>query len=342
LELELQQRLSSGDTPATIAAKLAERWFDPDTTDSEKRTMAFFLLNSQQYGHLLEAIARILREGRTLPWDVTVEVFGRISELPRDIREALFKGLAEENALLAAIGSFTWDQRDPDFELQRQTYWSSIEQKIAERKKYLLDKLSYVQAQRLLDDEAKILKELQALDPEDKEILTWQEEYEWRWAREVINRRSVASPPEAPAQTPRRDLEEDLILQIISKQVFKLIRKTPEMGMDLALMLLFFEDSKRSIDTLTKLPESPARNWLLLQLLTQQERFVEALDWVNRLLPSTHGNPEHQLSLLYFKAQSLHGLGQRIEAQDTLKQLLAVEPHYREAERLLAIWEGKL
>ena len=343
MEHEIQLRLSNGESALSIAESFATRWFHPETTDDQRRQMAVFLFHSGQFVTLAQVCAQALQKKTYIPWDVLVEWFSKLRHFSEEARQWLVEGIQSETAMDHALRSYGFDEIDERFAEHRKAIQSNTIAQISSKKRKLLDKLEYIRAQRLLEEESKLLKELNALDPDDPTVAQWMDDYRWRWAREVINRTRTSEPLQSqisPTLTFTED--EKTFLQLLFAQVEEILQNDKSMALDFAVMFYFFDDIEKALHILENTPRSWSSVWLMLDFLLQCSRPVEALDLVYQLQQSVDSQPERKLSLMYFKARALYSLGQKHEAQDTLKQLLQVEPHYRSAERLLAIWEGKL
>jgi len=247
-----------------------------------------------------------------------------------------------------AMQSYGMDNKTPAFVDLRKKSQENRHELVVRKKQAYLDKLVYVRSQRLLDEEGKVLAQLAAFEPDNKEFRDGLEAFHLRQARELLQKKSHLSRPEPLEHQNDWKLSEDELVLLHSwhKLAEEWLADAEEdedhLGTDLALLFYFFGDIQVSVQLLSQIPKSVGRNWLLLEFLYLAGRHVEGLELVTLFFAQADEFPEMKFSLMYFKARSLFYLGQKNEALDVLRQLLEVQPHYRNAERLLALWEGKL
>ncbi|HEX4926005.1 MAG TPA: hypothetical protein VFV50_18070, partial [Bdellovibrionales bacterium] len=88
-------------------------------------------------------------------------------------------------------------------------------------------------------------------------------------------------------------------------------------------------------------PQTPASQWLELDLLLETQRYVEVLQQADRLERKYSSDPDASFSAAYARAIALHGLGERTQATTLLEGIVKVRPTYRSAHSMLLKWKDE-
>ncbi len=346
IEREIRDALNRSGSADFVVDELLARWrqnlFSPD----EQRAVAQFLLNAGQPGTLLGEIGRLLQDKRAVPWAQFAEALIRSRfQLSEDDVRAIAEGLTEQDGfedLLACREADAWGQPIRD---KRRNLEAKKALRLAEKKTALRERLQFFRANRMYEEEAAALGQLQALFPEDKEFKGEEEDFQIRWAREVFANRATSRTDftDEIARARERALTPEVrnLRDLFFTRCSELARREAKWAYDLALFLTFMEFYSDAIEVLNCADPGEARaGWLRLELLILARHYVAALEEANRLEIDHAGDPEATFAVVYARARALWGLGQAAMAIDLMRSIVNVRPQYKSASSLLAEWGG--
>ncbi|MCM2281763.1 MAG: hypothetical protein NDI61_07940 [Bdellovibrionaceae bacterium] len=345
MEREIRQLLNQSGSADQVADELLGRWAKNLFSADEQRSVAQFLLNAGLHQRLLGEIHRLLKDRHFLPWAQFAECLmrSRLALNDDDVR-AILEGLEEQGAyddLLACKAADDWSKTIRD---KRRTWDAKKALRLAEKKTALTERLQFFRANSMYEEEAATLEQLRALFPDDKAYNNENEDFQLRWARDVIAKHgtfrtdlSEEWAQRARQLTPEIRSLKDLFLARCSE----LAIRYPFATYDLALFLVFMEFYSEALEVLSLAkPHEPRMDWLRLELLLLARHFVTALEEANRLEVLYAGQPDCTFAVVYARARALWGLGQGHMAIDLMRSLVNVRPQYKSASSLLADWQG--
>lgn len=350
IERDIHQLLNQTGSADLAADELLERWSKNLLSLEEQRAVAQFLLDAGLHQRLLGEIQRLLQDRRALPWAQFAEALLRARvKLGENETRALLEGLEEQGAYEDILACRTVDDWSKVLREKRQGWETTKALQLAERKSALRERLNFFRSNRMYDEEAVTLEQLQRLFPDDDEFKSDEEDFQLRWAREVIAQRAGARTEltdewqqRARQITPEIRSLKDLFFARCSE----LATQHPRFAYDLALVLVFMEFYSEAIEILDQATSASAEgteariDWLRLELLLLARHFVAALEEANRLEIAYAGSPDCTFAVVYARARALWGLGQGSMAIDLMRSIVNVRPHYKSASSLLADWSG--
>jgi len=343
LESEINALLREKNDPQLVAEELIYRWRHRLLNEQEQLDCAQFLLAAGLYRHLFTEIHRLIIETEKLPWAQLAEALGRIGYKPDDYEvNALFEAAESQSAVPELLRSRQLDLFSRTFAEKRAELHDAIKRSIFERKQALKDQIQFMRAQRLYEQELKLIEELEALFPSEADIREEKDELRLRWAREVVaNARATTDPAiELERKLEYLTPEEESVKAILVERAHEIAKEKPELAYDLAIGLNAMGFAREALEVLEHAKPSYAADWLKLELMIRARQFVSALEEATRLETEYANDPETFFAATYARARALHGLGEAASAIDLLRGLVRVRPNYKSAQSLLLDWSG--
>jgi hypothetical protein len=355
LEAEINSLLLERGDTALVADEIIRRWENNVLSTEEQADGAQFLIACGYFPSFFTRLERLIDTDQPLPWAQLSEAIGHAGiAISGQELEAILTGAREQGALEELAKSRELDHLAPELEQLRDDRREKNAMAYAEKRQILKDKLSFLRANRLLDEEAKIIDEAKALFPADQEFEQVGIGFELHRAREVLqNRAANPRSPEARRSSEFADLTRDLAWKIarltpeqqsvkaaIIQSAKQRLAGEPRLANDIAVMLHFMDFNAEAVELLAGIEGDPAVDWLRLELLLQARQFVTALDEASRLEVRYAGEPESTFALVYARARALWGLGQSTAAIDLMRSLVRIRPGYKSAFSLLLDWGG--
>ncbi|MEK7355519.1 MAG: hypothetical protein AAB250_03675 [Bdellovibrionota bacterium] len=343
-EAEIQALLVSLSDPEKVADDLVRRWNLSMLSEAERRTVAEFFVAAGYNSTLLDVLPSLLTSNQKLPWAPFIEALGRSKIEPTAVEiEALFAGATEQDALADLVRSRKLDALSPRFNEVRADGALEREAELEKKKNDIMDKLQFLRANRLQEQEKQAIEEFKAIAPQDPQIVKEIESYDMRWAREVLSRRAPleeASAEELLRRSERMTPEQEASKSLMVARTKELAKNDPRAAYDLALSLHFMDFNTEALEVLSVAPPSPSSDWLRIELMILARKFGDALAEASTLEARYASDPEAAFAITYARARALKGLGQGELATDLLRSLVRVRPSYKSAQSLLMEWSG--
>ena len=312
-------------------------------SEVEQVDCAQFMIAAGLYAHFFKQMKKIAADGGKFPWAQFAEALGRGGVRPGQAEiEAILKGAETQNAVHDLLKSFQLDVYDRTFGERRGLLRGDQAKQLTERKQALKEKLMFMRANRLFEEEAKVLEEFQALFPDEQELAGEREAFQIRWAREVVANSASVTDLTSDLQWKVDALSEDqlTVKSVIVQRAIELATEKPRLAHDLAVSLHMMDFNAEALQVLERGAPTHANDWLRLELMIQARQFVNALEESSRLEVKYASEPEAAFAVVYARARALKGLGQNAQAVDLLRSLVRIRPHYKSAHSLLLDWTG--
>ncbi len=331
--------LISQGSPEKTAAALHDRLLKEPLQRKERIAFMTFLIHCGFYKEALEVFSVWLKK-RT---PVSLRLFCLLLQ-----RSGFKPGIDFLNPLFAA------HTESPDHNLEHFQPWVTFDKRFTElrlkkerqlvelareRKEKLIEKLGYLRANRMIDEEERLLNELIFLYPDDPIFHIEKVSSRETWARAIIARRAYNVLNKDTTEVgPQLSPQELRLSQTIVAAMKDHLTRTPTLAYDFAIGLYFLDLFDQARDVLSH--ASPAHNvdWFQIELLLESRRYVECLDSVANLESRYAEDPETAFGATYYRALALRGLGQRGTATELLKSIVSIRPTYRSAHALLMKW----
>jgi len=329
--------------PEKVAQILSIRLAKQNLTPEEDKTIFNFLLQSGYRHSILQLLQQRIQHSLFVPWCVLVETLAQNKVPPsRDLMDAIFTGALEQQGLEDLIQSHSWDDYDGRFQPLREELQERLHEDLNHKKDILKEKLSFLTNHRMIEEEEKVLQLLLRMFPEDSEIQVHSLEFQERWTRNVLARQSQTSHSlKSLINTPVNWSEKELaLLNLWLHEAKNIANNRPEQAYCLCLFFYFLEAYAQAFTVLQLAPDSPQKDWLILELLIHCRRFLECLAAIDQVELAYAHNPESTFGASYMRAQALHGLGQTAQAVEILQGIVNIRPNYRSAKTLIHEWIG--
>lgn len=302
--------------------------------------VSHFLWHANLHTALVDFVLRNLEnESFAIPWPFLAEAIKTLNiSITPELQEALLKGIEETNSMESFAQSTSLDE----FITQAQQW--RIERKYKIHKKYLddkfelLDQVATLRAQQLLEQEKALLIKMQSIYPGDSDVENEMREFKQRNALEVLAKRIPKNRQNKTELSQQADSETEAMLAEIFRACQLACDEYPEMAYDLSILLATFGSYANALKILTRAKNSKSKDWLELELLLLNRRFLDLLEKLDSIENKYAKDPETFFATTYLRAQAMHGLGQNNLAIEILEGLLNARPHYRSAQSLRNEW----
>ena len=344
-ELEIGTLMRDLKDPVAVAADLVRRWNMGVLSIDEQRDCAQFFNAAGMYKTFCEQIRSQMTDKAQIPWAQFADAVGlsRIKPSSAEL-DAIFEGAKDQSALSELVLSHQLDIWSRRFSETRSRIEKLRAEELEVRKQKLKEELEFLKANRLVDEEKRVLQEAEALFPTDHSVKEQRESYEIRWARDILAKASLEfETPQADDLARRADRltpeQEEAKQQIVSRAL-EVATEKPHLAQELALALHFMDFNPEALQILEKAPATIAVAWLRLDFMIAARHFVDALTESQRLESTYADDPEAVFAAAYARARALKGLGQNELAVDVMRALVRSRPGYKSAQSFLIDWSG--
>lgn len=343
-EAEIRALLVDLRDPQKVAEDLVRRWNLQMLSEDEQRVTAEFLVACGFYPTLFSVARTIVMKQLMVPWAALAEAIGRAKVKPTENEiDALIVGATAQNAVAELVRSRQLDLWSRKFGEARAQIEAGRKDDLEKRKDEIRDKLQFLRANRLTEQERQALEEFKAIAPQDPQVVREMESYDMRWARDVLARRAPleeASAEELQVRSERLTPEQEVSKSLLVARTKELAKNSPQAAYDLALSLHFMDFNAEALEVLSVAGSTPAADWLRLELMILARKYVDVLGEASILEARYASDPEAAFAITYARARALKGLGQVELATDLLRSLVRVRPSYKSAQSLLMDWSG--
>ncbi len=344
-ELEIGALMRDLKDPVAVSQDLLRRWNMGVLSVDEQRDCAQFF-NAAGLTQMFFQQMRLMNSDKAqIPWAQFADALGHSRIKPSDIEiNAIFEGAKEQSSLSDLVLSHQldiWSRRFPE---TRAKIVSLRAEELEAKKQKLKDELEFLKANRLVEEEKRVLREAEALFPADQDLKADRESFDVRWAREVLAKASLElESPEAEElarRTERLTPEMEAAKIEIVARALEVANEKPDLASEIALSLHFMDFHAEALQVLEKAPPSDVVDWQRLDLMLAARFFVDALEESQRLESVYADDPEAIFAAAYARARALKGLGQLQLAIDVMRALVRARPGYKSAQSFLLDWSG--
>lgn len=341
LENLIRDSLQNNESPADIWHKLSLH-LDDENCRAKDAVVAFnFALNAGLTRSALKTLLHWLENKRAIPWGHFIAFIDSTGQTPsKAVLASLFKGARRQEANKELILAHHWDHYDKRFSKLRAEVVEELQRKYASKKEALKEKLTFLRNQRMIDEEKKLLDRLAQVLPQDAAIRKAKEEFKERWAREIIAKSHSSTRLEDEKRTRRETTytEDELLFADLLRDEMMQLAQGSEGTYNFSIGLYFMELYSHALAVLKSGPMTPPMEWLYVELLLLNRRFIDGLEQLNQLEVKYIDDPETAFAASYLRAKAFWGLGRQAAAIDLLKSIVNVRPNYRSAHSLLSEW----
>lgn len=345
LELDIHNLLLQKVEASEISTRLLIQIEDDLSSFSQKDLNSFylFLIKSGQSATLIKfVLSHIEDDGFEIPWAYFLDALTDYQERIDDkIKKALKDGLEDSQGYARAALSAETRELFPESKTWREDLDYDIRNHQLNLKKSLLDDLQTFRTQQLYEEERNLIRKMQRMFPEDRDVLHQVSEYKKRSALEVLQKKVPRKKVELEELPLPLDPEVQEPLKALSASLIQTLEDNPELALDLAVVAYILDDYETALAIINKGESEPSLLWFKLEALLKARRFVELLDALSQMEMIFSHDAETFFATAYLRAQALWGLGQKHAAIEVMEGLLASRPHYRAGSALLSMWSLK-
>jgi tetratricopeptide (TPR) repeat protein len=347
LEAEISSLLSQSGDPQEVAEQLLHRWKHRMLSEAEQIDCAQFLIAAGLFPTFFATLARLAQKQERLPWGQIAEAVGRSHlQIDEDEVHALLTGAQQQDALHELVRSHRLDAVDSQFSRAREKIKEEKRSDLQNKLEFLKEKLVFMRNNRLFEQEAEVIREIQTLFPEQTEAAAELKSLQFRWAREIVGKHQETHDVTADLHWKMNNLSPELnaAKKLIVERAKDFAQKDPALAYDLALSLHSMDFNAEAVDILSLAHEigrgNEASDWLRLELMVLARQFVTALEEASRLELKYASDPEATFAANYARARALKGLGRTDMAIELLRSLVRIRPNYKSTQSLLLEWAG--
>jgi tetratricopeptide (TPR) repeat protein len=350
LEMQIRELLLEFGEKEPVVEDLVDRWQRHLLSLPEQDALALFLLKTGFTTHLFKNLRRLIKAQLPLPWTALAQALMSSSfKLSKIEIQSIVDAISEQNAFKEVLNVKGTENWHPVLTQKKSQLKEEAASELIQRRQFLKEKMEFFRNQRMFSDEARILKELQALFPKEEDLSDEQldlekkqQSLEERWAREVIAAGPSPRDLEEVLQQKNDELTPEQVLakyQIV-QSALEAARHNGHLAYDIALHLHFMEMSNEALEALQFAEAGVAVDWLRVDLLLKAKHFVEALHETHQLERKYATDPESTFSAVYARALALWELGQKSMAIELVQNIVKIRPDYKSAHSLLMAWTG--
>lgn len=342
IEHILRDLLLSDKDTKKVVTKVIHRLKNESMGRRDRWAFLSFLINAGYFKEAFELFADWFPQKKRLIWRSFLFILNRAGFRPgKDFLNYIFEA---QNALEPKDRLLTfaqWEELDSRFTTMRNETVRQLENKMVSRRREMFDKLEFLQNQRMIEEEERLLNRLDQLYPQDPEVIRRRNEFQERWARHLISEKALQALQhdlfEKRLALSKDDLE---WADRLTETLEECLRDHPQQAYNFSIGLNFIELYEHALIILRNVGTDPASDWLRLELLLKSRRFIECLDTLQQVESRYAEHPETTFASTYMRAHILRGLGQVGQAVELLQSIVSIRPGYRSAHSLLLEWSG--
>jgi hypothetical protein len=360
LETAIRDILINEKDTSRVAEELFGRMdVDEETLTDERTAFTNFLINAGHYEEVIKLYSRWFKKKESHSLRSFCYTLNKNGFTPNEtFSNYLFKA-KKESAEKLDLWLSDWEGYDRRFAAEKKTAVQSAQKQYDSIKKNLFNKLEYLRANRMINEEEKLIDQLIVMMPENLELKQQKNNFQERWARAIIARKSFESL-DTTFDNPSRplDTETETIVLAITQEMIVRSESNSTLVYDFAIALYFLEQYEVALQILayaSPIPNLKSKSsnktnhenndksidWFKIELLIKSRRYVESLDFISIIEKKYAADPETSFAGTYAKALTLYGLHQQSTATELLKSIVNIRPNYRSAHSLLQKWTGK-
>ena len=341
VELIIQNKLLEGKDIGAVGEELLAELNSMNFNFEQHQKALYFLLHSGQYRKAFLLIRKWIGDKRKVPWAAFLQICHDNTIPPcEEVLNAIFEGAQEQHLESDLVRARCWDEFDSRFADLRAQKSNQRQVEYQQRVLGLKEKLNFLQAQRMLEEEEKLLQQLEKAFPDDDHIKNKRQEFRVRWAREILSKAQAERTDKKIEAATYETLSQDEsnVLEILLEAAREQVAENPDKAYLFSIAFFQMDAFNCAYEILKDIPNSFHTDWLRLEVLLASRRYIECLDEVNRVEIRHADHAETLFASTYMRALALIGLGQISTAVALLKSILNVRPSYRSTAALISEW----
>ncbi|MCB0415176.1 MAG: hypothetical protein KDD50_12635 [Bdellovibrionales bacterium] len=308
-----------------------------ETSLDDKECILNFFINSGQNRSAFRLILHDVKNEKYVFWGHLIHLcYASEIKPPEELKESIRKGVFNQNGEQRAAKSTYSSLVNEELGYVRQSIRQKLHEDFQKTKTLLFQKLDFYKNEELYRDEKRLLAEIEFLYPKEHKLKQLKEDFNQRWARELISSKALPQINDPKPLPPSKEEQEfcDYLLQT-SKEICS---QNPHFSYDFAILFYFMEEHQSALEIIRMGKKDFSSDWFETEILFQLRRYVDCLSYLESLEKKYKDNPETIFATSYFKAQCYWELKQPGLAVQVMKSLLQIKPEYRSADSFMAKW----
>lgn len=332
IELLIQELLKEKDS--TLAAdELMKIWESESTSLEDRNAIVVFLAQAGFLSTLKNQLLEDLSKGKKVNWFGLLFFLSQQKLAPEKL-DSIYVGLLETNEVETLMHFKAFNQY-PKFET---LYQRNIDDLLKAKEKELLDLKQKLK--RLINDKntseiKKISEILYKRFSYDEEVRELTSDLELAKARKILKKKG-----ESIFDTTQLNPERSKEFKQMAQSYLEEAEKNKSQAYQLAISLYQMEAYSTSLNVLELSEDTMGKDWLKIELLILNKKYIEALDFSFEIEKKYHDNPNTIFETLYYRAIALYELNQKEKAQNILQKILEVKPEHLKSHLKLNEWKG--
>lgn len=340
IELRIRNMMNENRDPLEIVDAMLNLSANSRISSQDLKSIAQYLILSGHHREYFRQFPRRFFEKKNITWPHFVEILLQQKvELNNKWIHAIYEGAEETRSLESLSLNFKWSIYDNRMVPVREELWKKMYSQLEIIKKKMIQKIHYLQSQRIISEEKKAFQKFLNMFPEDTSLKPLYDEFKEREARAIVNKKIEEKKYK---EIPNIEVEsltqgEEELAKVILKECIELSRRHSSLVYDFAIMFLEFEYFQGAIELmkLIQAPSSLRNESLKIEVLYVSENYYDLLSHIEELEKHFSHEVDFSFGLVYYKALCYHKLNQKAAAVALLNGLLKIRPDYRSASTLL-------
>jgi hypothetical protein len=338
LEIKIRNLFNEGRSVDEVMETLLDLSASPKISKMELHSIAQFFVISGYHKEFFRQFPRRFSEKKHIAWLQFTEILLLNNiQMSQKIINAIYEGVSQLNTINNLALNKKWTLYDDRLVIVRKKIWGEKLASLIKVKDSLKQKIAFYKSNRLVDEEKKSYQKYLKLFPTDSSIEEEYKEFKERIARSIVNKKMETKGIKEITHNTTSPLssEESQLADIIYKECEHKIVDNPNLGYDLAIMFVFFEQNHFALKLFETLKPELRVMLLKLEVLVLARDFFSALAFIDEIEDKFNDNGEISFALVYAKAKIFISLKQKSRAASLLKSIQKVRPNYRSVNSLL-------
>lgn len=332
IESLIQNLLTEKDS-TLVADELMKIWEAESTTLQDQNAIVTFLAQAGFLSTLRNQLLEDLSKGKKVNW-VGLLFFLSQEKLSAEKLDSIYVGLLETNEV-DTLMNFKSLTKYPKYETLFQRNIEDLTKAKEKELSELKQKLKRFINDKNTSEVKKISEILYKRFSYDDEVRDLTSDLELAKARKILKKKEK-DIFDTTQISPERSEE----FKHMAKSYIEEAKKNKEQAYQLAVSLYQMEAYSTSLSVIELSPDSAAKDWLKIELLILNKKYIEALDFSFEIEKKYHSNPNTVFETLYYRAIALYELNQKDKAQNILQKILEVKPEHLKSQLKLSEWKG--
>lgn len=344
IEIDIQNYLQSTKELTTVCDLLWKKWKDAKFDLFSINSFCSFLFEAQEWEKIILISISQIKKTAPVSWDFLAETLNKVSDqqFKNKTLQACIDLFQSPNHEIPLLRTYVFDLISP-LPLDWRNYFIKQEKRTRdEMRTNLIDQLHMFKHSTTFSEyEKNVLIKLEKTYPHDSEVKKIMEVSKTKEFKEILGKYGNTFFSEKFGYKP--DIKaESMFKTSLLNDCKKLIKDPENNPFDFVYLFIFIEAYEEALEILEREPSSEENNWLVMELLMLAKRYTQALAWTDLLEEKNIQKYDlDKLSQIYYhRARCLWELKHKLNAIETLENLLRCNPEYRIANHLLYEWKS--